>query len=136
MKRRISTESWIAFIAGFYVSVAVFGIVSCVQYVIWIAVSEFGFSRYDIIYSGEGFLFGGASLFVGVRLLISGRRFLAPAIWYMVLCAALTLYRDGSLLLQISPSASALTSFILAFVAQIAVVCFLIYLRSRAAHEA
>ncbi len=137
MKPRISTDSWIAFIAGLHVPIAVIGIDWCVESLRWAANnSALSFHPSDIFYYAEGFVVGGLRLFVGIRLLISGRGFLTPAIWCLAFCAVLSALRDGSLLTRISPGPYSIATFAVTFITQIAVIFLLIYLRSRATKEA
>jgi hypothetical protein len=137
VKRRVSTDSWIAFIAGFYVSTAIFGVGFWLPSLIALVFpTVFQVFRQDIIDSIEGLLLAAAGLFIGVRLLIVGRRYLTVAIWYMAVCLLLTIIHEALLLRRIAPSGYTIASIVLGLTSGIAALVFLIYIRSRATREA
>jgi len=137
VNRRVSTDSWIAFIAGFYVSSAIFGVGFWIQSLIALVFpTVFQVFREDIIDSIEGLLLAAASLFIGARLLVVGRRYLTAAIWYMVVCLLLSLIHETLLLRRIAPSGYTIASIALGLTSGIAALAFLIYIRSRATREA
>lgn len=137
MKHRVSTDSWIAFIAGFYVSSALFGIGFWIQSVIALVFpTVFQVFREDIIDSIEGLLLAAATLFIGARLLVVGRRYLTAAIWYMVVCLLLSVIHEALLLHRIAPSGYTIAFVALGLSSGIAALSFLIYIRSRATREA
>lgn len=137
MKRRISTDSWIAFIAGFYVASAIFGVGFWVQSLMALAFpTVFQVFREDIIDSIEGLVLAAASMFIGVRLLVVGRRYLTAAMWYMAVCLLLTIIHDALLLRRIAPSDYTIVSVALGLLSGIAALAFLIYIRSHATREA
>ena len=116
---------------------AVFGVGLCVPALIALVFpTVFQVFREDILYTVEGLLLAGAALFIGIRLLLSGQRYLTAAILYAAVCALLTVVREGWLLYRISASGFTITSVVLTLVTQFALLAFLIYIRSRATREA
>jgi hypothetical protein len=137
MKRRVSTDSWIAFIAGFYVSSAIYGVGFWIESLMALVFpTVFQVFREDIIDSIEGLLVVAASMFIGVRLLVVGRRYLTAAIWYMMVCLSLTIAHDALLLRRIAPSDYTIASLALGVIFGVAALAFLLYIRFRATREA
>ena len=137
MKPRVSAASWTAFVGGYYVAAAIFGIGFSVPTLTAIVFPTV-FTVYpdDIVYSVEGLALAAASMVIGIRLLLVGERYLTVAVWYAGVCALLTFAHEGWLLHRVSPSGYTIASVVLTLLSQLGLFVFLIYVRSRARAKA
>lgn len=137
MKQRVSTDSWLAFVAGWLVLNGLFLIAFWLESSISILISkDFPTSRWDVMDHGEALLSAAGSLFIGVRLLLVGRRYITVAIAYVAICVVLTIIHNGALLSRTSFNDQALLSLAMGLASQIAPLGLLIYVRTRAKREA
>jgi hypothetical protein len=137
MKPRVTTESWTAFVGGYYVAAAIFGIgFSLPTLTAIVFPTVFTVYPDDIVYSVEGLVLAAASIFIGIRLLLVGERYLTAAIWYAGVCALLTIAHEVWLLRRVSPSHHTITSVVLTLLSQLGLFALLIYVRSRATPKA
>ena len=137
MRSRISIEAWLAFVAGLYVFHGAFLIAFWLPALTAVVFpKDYPASAREILDAGEALLLATGSFFIGVRLLLVGRRYIAVAIWYMAICIVLTLIHNGVFAGRVSLNDYAALSLAMGLASQLVPLILLIYVRARAAREA
>jgi hypothetical protein len=137
MKRSISTESWAAFIGGYYVACSLFSVGVLLPQLVSPLPDGVLLEGEYLASAVIGPLLIIAGLYIGLRLFLHGRRYLGPALWYAAMYLLISIVSRGWQLLHLySPSALAVSSAVLELLCQGGAFALLFYVRSRSSREA